>query len=612
MSIVHQIHSTLMKPFIRFAIAGAAFLFVQAGLFAQTPEECIQQAVEIYSAMNEYQSVLTFENIDQSNIDDVKARMDKAVVLLDKAIREGNADQIKVARYFRNNFKYKYSDVVGLKGDNNYKTYDLMKEIERDFTSFTSSDFPLRYQFFGKNYVIKWENFGPTQAEYLTSYAEACYNVGKYEEAVRVNKQAMAHPNLTDWMRYVSSNTMCEIAEKDSRLLTVDEQVEFALKSILAYNNLNEKLKATVQQYDYPKVNRGAETLVRIAKTNPSQQTIRACADAAPIVVKHDQDNAYALELYELCYKNNYRGQAEWEQVAHDYAEVMYTKAKMREPQDFVYNRRVRAVGLTALDHQAAAVGYADCEAMKGIAAKYKSWDETAKESEYLKKSSTCLESRKKAQEKAEKDARRANRNFNLYLGADILPLLNTNPKRDYGAVVNFVFRKAAIEFGYKKINRNKENIFDLQINGVNEASRDNISRWDGFKMHFQPKFFMKNNNNGYFGIHLGYNEKNFDPMQVNVISDLDGAYSTETFQPLAKQYVGMLNFGGMMLSRGFGMEMHFGFGAGYNIFDPGNPIDRTLYTIENPLLENRKDSYWTPVLHAGFTMGLNLGPGRR
>ncbi|MBK9013094.1 MAG: hypothetical protein IPM82_02855 [Saprospiraceae bacterium] len=150
---------------------------------AQTPTENLQSAVEIYNALREYQGGFDSKTITQSNIDDVKTRMDKGVALLDKVIREGNADQIKASRYFKNNFKYEYGFVLGMKGQN-AKSYEVMKEIEKDITAFISADFPLRYEYFGKNYVINWDNFAPTQAEFLTGFAEISYNLGKYEEAV--------------------------------------------------------------------------------------------------------------------------------------------------------------------------------------------------------------------------------------------------------------------------------------------------------------------------------------------------------------------------------------------------------------------------------------------
>lgn len=583
---------------------------LQFGLFAQTPVEDLQKAVEIYNAMREYQDGFNAKTITQTNIDDVKSRMDRCVVLLEKVIREGNADQIKVARYFRNNAKYEYGFTLGMKGQNAL-AFEVMKEIEKDVTAFISSDFPLRYEFFGKNFIINWDNFAPTQAEFLTGFAEICFNLGKYEDAARVNKRALAHPNTTKWLRYVSVNKMLDIYAKNNNLLTPIEYQDYALQAIKEYDQLDESSKENVKEYNYPTVKRGVEILVKEAQANPNPQAISRCAEAAPIAVKYDEDNPKTMVLYELCYKNNYNSSTAWDRVASDFAKVIHTKLQMAQPVNMVATKQARSVGLAATDHIAANTYGSDCQALKDIAAMYSYWKQVDKESEYLKKSKTCDDEKAKAAAKAAKAARRSNGNFNLYLGADILPLLNTNPKRDYGAVVDFVFRKSAIEFGYKKMRRNKENIFDLWINEVDDASQDNISRWDGFKLHFQPKFFTKNSDNGYFGIYLGYNEKNFDEMQVNVINDADGAFSTQTFQPGVKQYVGMFNFGGMLLGKGFGLDMHFGFGANYSTFDPGNPLDRSQYTIDNPLLENRKDHYWGVVLHTGITMGLNFGPGR-
>ncbi len=591
-------------------MVGAALLLLHSGLFAQTPVEDLQNGVETYNALQEYRDGFTTVTVTQSNIDDVKSRMEKCVVLLDKVIREGNADQIKTARYFRNNAKYEYGFTLGMKGQNAL-AFEVMKQIERDITNFTASDFPLKYEFFGKKFSISWENFAPTQAEFLTGFAEICYNLGKYEDAVRVNKKALSHPNTTEWLRYVATNKMIDIYAQNSKLLTPTEYQDYSLQSIKQYDQLDEENKESVSEFNYPTEKRGIDILVKEAQANPSQQAIGRCAEAAPISLKYDQENPKNLTLFELCYKNNYNGSAAWDRVASDFAKVAHTKSQMAQPQDLGAAKQARFVGLAATDHIAAATSSTDCQAMKDVAAMYAYWKQADKESEYLKKGKACTETSEKAAAKAAKSARRGNGNFNLYLGADILPLLTTNPKRDYGAVVDFVFRKAAIEFGYKIINQNKENIFDLWINEVEDANQDNVSRWDGFKLHFQPKFFTKKSDNGYIGVYLGYNEKNFDAMSVNVTSDADGAFSSEIFKPGVKQYVGMLNFGGMLLGKGVGLDMHFGIGANYSTFDPGNPLDRSLYTIDNPLLEGRKDNYWGLVLHMGITMGLNFGPGR-
>jgi hypothetical protein len=588
----------------------AACLLLGLSSHAQTAVENLQSAVEIYNAMREYEDGLNSKSVTQSNIDDMQARMDKGIPLLDKVIREGNAEQIKVARYFRNNFKYELSFVYGMKGEN-YKAYDAMKEIERDVTAFAEGDFPLHYEYFGKNYAIKWENFAPTQAEFLTGFAEVCYNLSKYEEAMRMNKKAIAHPYVTDWLRYISANKMLDIYEKDNSLLTQEEQINYAVQAILEYDKLSEDSKVTVKENNYPTVKRSAAILVASASNSPSSTTIGRCGEAAPIVVKYDPDNPNAIRLYELCYKNNYSSSAAWDKVAYDFANLSYTKLQMAQPVNMVATKQARYVGLAATDHIAANTSLVDCEALKAVADRYSQWNQADKAAEYLKKSKSCTENREKEAARQAKIERRARGNFNLYLGADIFPLLNTNPKRDYGAVVDFVFRKSAIEFGYKKIRQNKENIFDLVLNEVDDADQDNVSRWDGMKLHFEPKFFTKNSDNGYMGIRLGYTEKSFDSIYVNVVNDLDGAYSNQLFKPNVKQYLGMLTFGGMLLGKGVGLDFKGGIGVNYSTFESGNPLDRSQNTIENPLLEHRKDHYWTPVLYMGMTMGLNFGPGR-
>jgi tetratricopeptide (TPR) repeat protein len=576
-------------------------------LSAQTPVEDLQKAVEIYNAMREYGDGLNSKTLTQSNIDDMKARMDKGVALLDKVIREGNADQIKVGRYFRNNFNYEYGFVLGMKGEN-AKSYEVMKGIERDVTSFTSSDFPLRYEFFGKNFVINWDNFAATQAEFLTGYAEICFNLSKYDDALKANKKAIVHPNLTEWLQYISVNKMLDIESKKSGLLTPEEHSNYALQAMEKYDQLSSDSKETVKENSYPTVKRAMEVLLRTNQGATTPQHVARWAKAAPIGVKYDEENPNTLRFFELCYRNNVTESTAWHQVANNYAQVAKTHAQLGKPLNAA---TAEYVGTSAVDRIAAATSLTDCEALRNVAKLYGDWGKTAKKTEYEKKAETCVAEQKKAQERANKIARRNNRDFNLYVGMDIFPLLITNPKRDYGVVANFVFENAAIEFGYKKVRNNKENIFDLWIEEVDGADQDNLSRWDGMKLHFQPKFFSKKSDNGYFGIVLGYNEKRFDSIAVNVLSDLDGSYFSHTFQPSVKQYVGMFNFGGMVLGKGFGVDMHFGIGANYSQFDTGTTLDRTKHTIENPLLEYRKESYWGLVLHMGITMGLNFGPGR-
>lgn len=161
--------------------------------------------------------------------------------------------------------------------------------------------------------------------------------------------------------------------------------------------------------------------------------------------------------MFELCYRNNVMESTAWHN-ANNYAHGR-THAQLGKP---LNASTAEYVGTSAVDRIAAATSLTDCEALRNVAKLYGDWGKTARKTEYEKKAETCVAEQKKAQERANKIARRNNRDFNLYVGMDIFPLLITNPKRDYGVVANFVFENVAIEFGYKDVRNNKENIFNL------------------------------------------------------------------------------------------------------------------------------------------------------
>lgn len=150
----------------------AFFLLIStASLWAQTPKENLEKAVEIYNADRAFQDNLTVKTITDEQVGIVKSRMEQGIALLDKVIREGNADQLKVARYFKTNFLYSYFFILGMKGKN-AEALEWNKGLEADIIRYSALDFPMSYDFFGKNYSIKWDNFSATQAEYLTGTSE--------------------------------------------------------------------------------------------------------------------------------------------------------------------------------------------------------------------------------------------------------------------------------------------------------------------------------------------------------------------------------------------------------------------------------------------------------
>ena len=580
-------------------LALAAWLWHIGPALAQTPAENLQAGVEIYNALRSYQDTLSIKTITPEKVREIKNRMDKGMALLEKTIQAGNAEQIRTAAYFKTNFRYQYGFALGMNGENE-KAYEVLSALEPEMTALTPESFPFRYVFFEKNYVVSWENFAPSQAEYYASTGEMAYTSENYANALRFVRLSLAHPNTTDWLKYVSINKIIDIYAKDQSLLTQEEYLDVALQSIQYYDRLSEDNKKLVADYQYPIVLRGLRILNNAAADKNGARSVARFMEAATVAARHEPKNQAVLKMLALCYSGEPAGDIAFHKMAQAYAQT-----------NFLLDRSLaEKTGVAATDRLAALTPVSDCSGLQEVADLYAHWRRSEPEAIFRKKAATCVEQQEKERKKAERAARRANRHFNLYLGANILPLLNTNAKRDYGGVLNFVFEHTAFEFSYLKVNQNKENIFDLWINEVEGADQDNISRWDGFKAHFQPKFFTKNGKGGYLGILLGYNEKNFEPLSVNATHDADGAISLQTFDPSVKQYTAMLNMGAMKLFRGIGFDVFFGVGANYSQFDAGNPIDRSAYTIDNPLLEFRKDKYFGVFFRTGISFGLNIGPG--
>jgi hypothetical protein len=323
-------------------------------VLAQTPAETLEKAVTDYNALRTYIEGLEPKTLTDAQVADCKARMDKGLPMLDQVIREGNSDEIKTARYFRVNFQYQYSFVLGMKGQNK-QSLEVMRAIEREFTSFTSSDFPLRYIFTGKSYIINWENFAPTQAEYYTGFGEVLYNLSYYEDAVRVSRIAVAHPNSTEWLQYIAANKLLDINAKNNMLIPAQELEELALKSIRFYDLLAESSKKTAAENNYPKVQRGMNVLLTNVQQNANPTTVSRCAEAAPLAAKYEVKNTKVLQLYEAAYRNGYASADKvWHQAAAGYAQTL----------QIVDRQRAEYVGQSAADRIAQLTALNDCEGL--------------------------------------------------------------------------------------------------------------------------------------------------------------------------------------------------------------------------------------------------------
>ncbi|MBP6810812.1 MAG: hypothetical protein KA138_04805, partial [Saprospiraceae bacterium] len=485
-----------MKRIITFI---SFFIFSVSPTWAQTPKENLEKAVEIYNANREYADVLQPKTLTDEHVKIVKSRTDQGIALLDKVIQEGNADQLKVARYFKTNFLYSYFFILGMKGQN-AEAYELNKQFEADITRYSSIDFPMSYDYFDKKYSIKWDNFSLTQAEYFTGAGEICYNLGKYPDALRFAKFALDHPAVSSYLRYIAVNKILDVGVKNPALLSETERQDYALKSIQLYESQDEEEKKVINENKYPTVKRGSVILVNASETDNSATHQARCATAAPIAAKYSDAKEYALKLFAYCYKNKYVGSEDFHNAALQLSRSSFIGG------DPATRLNAQTIGDAALTALVAKVSINECEKFKQYAGAYQAIGLASKGQGLEKRAINCVEAREETARKAEaerrKQARRANRNFNVYLGLDIIPLITSVEKMDFGGHLDLRGKRVAHSFGFSLVKLRKDY----------NSSR---TKWDGNRYFYTFKVFSKKGNTPtYTGLYFGYADKTFENLR--------------------------------------------------------------------------------------------------
>lgn len=585
-----------MKRKIFFAFAVLLQLTI---LHAQTPKENLEKAVENYNGTRAFQDGLNPKSITDADIATLKSRMDQGLAMLDKVMLEGNADQIKVARYFKTNFRYAYFFTLGMKGKN-AEAYELNKLFESDMLRYTEADFPMSYDYFEKKYSIKWENFNATQAEYLTGMGEICYNLGKVQDAVKFSKLALNHSGVSPFLKYIAVNKILEAYAKDKSVITKTEYLDYALQSIQMYDALGTPEKQTVKDNNYPSALKGSSLLKQEFETenNPANHT--RVATAAPLAAQYENTKAFALEMYEYCYRNKYNGSDAFHQSALQLAKEQFTAGNASTRPAY------QNLGSNALSALVAKIYPTDCEKYKQYASDYQALGLASKGTELETKFNACIKKREddKRRQEAEqrRAARRANRHFNVYLGLDVVPLLTNVDKMDFGGHLDLRGRRVAHSFGFSMVNRRKD-------------YNSNRTEWDGNRYFYTFKIFGKDKDSpGYSGLYFGFSDKTFETLPAITATKEDGSdVRTLDLTPIDKQYELMWNSGAQILGKPFGVDFWFGIGASYNqlTFKELESADGYTFT-NNEFFENRDKLESIQLkMRMGISIGLNFGKKR-
>jgi hypothetical protein len=579
-----------------YAITALCLTLFSTKIFAQTTKENLEKGIETYNALREYSRTLTPETTTEENIEDINNRVEQGTILLDKVVKTGTAEQIKVARYFKTNFRYELGYMRSMNGDNE-ESYVVFKAVENDITAYKSSDFPMTYEYNSKIYKITWENFAVIQAEYFTSMGEMSYNIGKYEDAYTMTKNAVAHKNTTNWLSYIAVNKILDIRAKKKSLVSDDEYYEFSLKSMKAYTTLSNEDKKIVIENNYPTLERGYKIFNSLIESKTTLLNLPTTIGEAAQILMGGNENEKAAKFFTYALKNNWGTSTLWKN------EVLPTAKAAND----------NALGLAVLGRLVTGLNATDCDNMESFSRDYAQFGDATKSTELKKKSENCrqqkeeeakkiAEKQRKEEERRAREQRKATRDAHFFVGINAFPLFSS--PRHWGGVINFGAKKTMVELSFLSVAKKKENYFDLELREIKDAQEH---KWDGFFSHVAFKF-SKNSFKRfatYSGFLLGYNQRAFEPFSTNVTNTLTQKIQIKAFEPTNKQYIGMLNFGVMRL-KGLGFDAYMGLGAAYNQFDGGNSEvwNKDGFTIEDKMVANRKPNYFSFIMRIGLSVG--------
>jgi tetratricopeptide (TPR) repeat protein len=548
---------------------------------AQTPAQNLEQGVDLYNAVREYSKGLKSAKMTDADMANMLSRREKGVALLETVIQEGTAEQIKVARYFKTNLEYELGFAHGMKNENT-TAYQVFKSISEPMIAFKSSDFPMNYVFFGKKFVVKWDNFAPTQAEFYTCMSEISFNLGKFDDALQTTRLGLVHPNTADWYKYIGYNRMLDIYLKKRGVISEAAYLDDAVHMIRTYFALNAEHQQVVRENKYPTFERGLRILKGHVENHP--QMARRFGDAGRLLKNYGQiENA--ASMYRLAIQNGYTDPSFW-------LEGIELARKVDD----------KPLGIMALDRLCGTVSETNCGELEEYSKLYDEFGKPNKAVELRKRTARCRENRHNEEVRMRKTLNELNNPFNVYVGVYAIPLLYGEAKRDVGGHIDFRSTMSSHEFGFTMIKQNK----DLFMPGVCPA-------WDGFSTHYALKRFTGRRAMTYAGVLFGYADKTFQPIEAGIrLVEKQGAFKPHVFNATEKEYSLLLNWGAQWLWHVVGADLFMGIGGTYSDFKTAETeYQQSNIEIQNDYLNAKKGNSLSVTARIGLSIGLNFGRKR-
>lgn len=582
------------------------FLGVIQVSFSQTNFESIEQ-----NYLQFFNAVSPLNPGDQMPL----AYYNEGVSSINSIYSSGSSSDQLVAQHYQ--LLYEYAYMRGLMNTKNYEAavnLYLKLNLDRLF----SYNYPLVFTKNNSQFQLTPVNLNELKSNVIVSAIEAAFYAKKYEliaNMIQKFESTSNHSTENEYIVYYVAvymndiksvnykNILNDLLQKEEQAVMPPTQLSlYALKSIRAFTELPQQKKEKIILEKTNSYQIGVLALINNFDSQ-SAEYIQNAYKAVDLASQIDANSLTILNLYgkllsvystqKPAYPLNFLLQA------NNYAKATSSENYQSSKQ----------IGVFALQQIEAVMDRNACETYDALNQAFTFWNENLEALKYAALAENCYSKRVDDELKLARKNRRIANNFNLYSGIYVLPLIANKTKRDFGGVINFTYRKIGLEFSYMKINKNLENTFDTWARSIN-ASSDDISRWNGYYAHTQLKIFP-NKDGFYIGFLAGQCRKNFEPYNLSYCDLAKVNFYQKTFSPKVEQYIGMVNFGGLNLLKGMGIDYYLGLGVNYSKFNWGDtPIDQSQYLVQNQLFANRKSSYFGYIMRFGLTIGLNFGRG--
>ncbi|MEZ4800224.1 MAG: hypothetical protein R2809_10715 [Flavobacteriales bacterium] len=506
-------------------------------------------------------------------------------------ISYGTSEQQRIVKYM---FLSASVSVSG-KRDTISVIYPYLNRVRFIADNMSENNFPINFSVDGKNYTYSKEAGMGTLANFYESISECEYKLKKgqaekdFKKAISLGKpntfnQCMAIGYLIDFMQ--ESNHYNESMLEYSNLLHD------------SYLIIDGPAKARIDSLDLWRMNQPAA--IEAAYLSKSKEPIPA---------------SFYLKAYKN-YQKQGRGDYVYDFMNKAYDRGASDKAFLWEYVDMLKINSQSSKGQEVLNKLYILTAINDCDNLQKIAEYYMNFGNMVMAKEVKEKADDCMKKREKEQKLQQKASSKkyAYRGVNngIYFGVDLFPLCRLDAsKRDYGFKMDLIGKNMAHEFYYKIHNNDKDLMYDLSSSTEVDNNLMDIY-WNGFTAAYGLKFFTDNDEKAFFiGPMFRYRSKDYGVVDTLVYNteNLNDRYYT-SFHPKEVQYEVLINYGIQRTKPGIATEIYFGFGPKLSMFS-ANPVDpdfdNTLYYVENPIIEGRKEMRWGLGARIGFTIGIKI-----